>query len=220
MRKNVNFRNIGFSGDNIIFDFHFRTVYIPKLKFGFTAEYQVENASLALAAIFILSKRFSFNFSRKPIKQALKNVYFPARMETFKCYGKTIIVDGAHNPQKMAAFTKSLVKMYPKQKFDFLIATKKGKDFSHMLRYIIPLAKNIIATNFFVDNQDLIHLSENPKHLMITAKRMQFHNIQVVYNPHKALSLAFKKSDNFLIVTGSFYLIGEIYQDLKFHKKK
>src|SRR3989338_8368935 len=47
VRKNVNFRNIGFSGDNIIFDFHFRTVYIPKLKFGFTAEYQVENASLA-----------------------------------------------------------------------------------------------------------------------------------------------------------------------------
>jgi len=216
IKKNANSKKIKISHTGITFNFYFKKLNLPKIKINLLAEYQVENLGSALAATYILSQKDDFNFKQEPIREGLlKMAAFPARMEIFKSPGKIIIIDGAHNPQKMATFTKSLQKIYPHQKYTFLIAVKKEKNSFHMLKYIIPLAEKIFVTKFSVGQQDLLPLSENPNSLIKKANQLGFRNITAISNPYKALSVANTKSGKFLVITGSLYLIGKIYQDLK-----
>ena len=165
---------------------------------------------MALAAVWFLSKRDNFKFNLKKVKQALKQAYLPGRLEIIKLKGKTVIIDGAHNSQKMASLIKSLKILFPNKKFNFVIAFKRGKDYFSMLKDIVPLASKIIVARFFTASQDLIHLSEKPEEIGKALQQLDFKNYQIVGNSKKALKTA-SKFDQDLVITGSLYLISEIY---------
>lgn len=177
--------------------------------------YQKENASLALKTVNFLSQRDGFKIDEKKVQQVFATAYFPGRFDIKKIKGKTIILDGAHNPQKMEAFTRALKDKYPKQRFHFLTAFKKGKDYQSMLCNIIPLASKITITSFFVDNQDLIHLSEKPTTIRQNLRQMGFEDYQIINQPEKAFKSILGKEKTMVVITGSMYLLGEIYKLIK-----
>ena len=215
LKKDTNFKNIIINKTKVIFDFNFLDTRIKKLEIGLTGSFQAENSSLSLAAVLFLSRRDGFTLNIEKIKKALKKAYFPGRFETFEVNKKTLIIDGAHNPQKMANFIKNLKKIYPQKKFVFLIAFKKGKDYHKMLKYIIPLASQIIITQFFINNQDLIHLSEEPETIVKILQKENFYQYQVIKDLKNALKFALDQKDQPIVAAGSLYLISEIYSNLK-----
>ena len=86
-----------------------------------------------------------------------------------------------------------------------------------MVKYIIPLANKIVITSFFTTNQELINLSSKPEVIAEEIKKNKFHNYNIIINPQEALQSLIRtspQSRNPLIITGSFYLIGEIYSVL------
>ncbi len=185
-------------------------------KFGMTEiPYQQENISLALRTLELLAERDHFKIDRNKVKQVFQQAHFIGRFDIKKIKGKTVILDGAHNQPKMEAFTLALQEKYPKEKFNFLIAFKKGKDYQTMLRYIIHLASKITIASFFVDNQDLIHLSEKPETIGGNLKKLGFKNYQMINQPEEALQSALETGKETVVVTGSLYLLGEIYRTLK-----
>jgi dihydrofolate synthase/folylpolyglutamate synthase len=174
-------------------------------------DYQKENASLALAALNFLSQRDKFSINKKKITRIFKNVRFPGRFDVKIINKKTVVFDGAHNPQKMDAFITALINKYPGRKFLFLLAFKLGKDYKKMLKIIYPWADSIILTSFSTKNQDMINLSEEPSVVGKQLKTFGFSNFTIIPSLEKAWKVILNKKLT-IVVTGSLYLVGEIYQ--------
>lgn len=186
-------------------------------------EYQKENASLALAAVNYLSQRDNFFIDKAIVNKVFETAHFPGRFDVKKIVSsgkqtqKTVIFDGAHNPQKMKAFIDSLVQKYPEKKFNFLLAFKKGKEYQSMLKIIISKAASIILTNFFTENQDMINASEEPKVVGKYLKKIGFNNFEINLSLEKAWKYILTKKDP-IVVVGSLYLVGEIFRLIKVNK--
>src|SRR5205085_2465282 len=126
----------------------------------------------------------------KKIKAALLQSLLPGRMQLFTINKQTVVLDGAHNPQKMLVFIKSLTQYFPKQKFDFLVGFKKGKDYRDMLRYVIPYAETITITSFSSDKttkeQGFKVLSEDPNVIVKVLNRLYYPDYNIIVNNSKA----------------------------------
>jgi len=179
-------------------------------------DYQKENASLALEAVNYLSKRDGFAIDKKKVGAVFQNARFPGRFDIKKINNKTVIFDGAHNPQKMQAFISSLIKEFPKKKFNFLIAFKKGKDYADMLKIIVPWADSIVLTSFFTENQDMINASEDPAEIgrFVGVDPRVDPSSKIIPDLKKAWQEILEKKEP-IVVTGSLYLVGEIFRLIK-----
>jgi len=172
--------------------------------------YQIENSSMALFSFFQLAKRDGIVI-QKNILKVFESAYFPGRFEKVLKKGKEYILDAAHNPQKMRSFLASLKIAYPKKKFHFVVAFKKGKDIFQMLDLITPFAKTLTVTSFFNDTQDLVHLSADTKMIEGYLRKKQFKNFCVSPSLRHALKNNNQTAKNPIVITGSIYLLGEWY---------
>lgn len=209
-----NFKNIKTNSDYLKYNFSFNDLKIKDLKIKSLALYQVENTALALSVVSFLSKRDNFLLDELKIRRTFITSSFPGRMDIIHFNNQQIILDGAHNPQKMMALVKSIKNSFPHQKFTFLIAFKQRKDFSKMLKMIIPIANQIILTKFKVASDYMIQLSQSQSSLVKIFKKLNFSDFK--YIPDKSLALDTVLNVNQpVIITGSLYLLSEIYPLLK-----
>ena len=213
IKKNVNYSILQQKIDKTIFDFKFDNYYLKNIKLSMIGLHQVENCSLALTTVLLLAKRDHFVCQLAKIKNLLENVNFPGRMEIRKIRGKTVILDGAHNPQKISSLIETLKAVFrDDKKFNFLIAFKNGKDFPSMINKIIPIADKIIVTTFFQDNQDMLNFSVSPLKIGSYLKKSGFKNYRTISDPREAVKYLIKNSSKPIVVTGSLYLISELYK--------
>lgn len=213
--KEANYRNVDVDTSGTRFDFSFQDVVLKNIHLKLIGTHQAENCSLALAIVYFISKRDKFVFDEASIKTALLKTHFPARFELIKIGTKTIIVDAAHNPQKMTALVTNLKGIFPGKKFDFLVAFKREKNYAKMLKHIVSVANNIIVSSFFVDRQDLVHLSQDPEKIGETLKELGVTQYEIIKDPREALQKSLLGRQEYLVITGSIYFIGELYSLLK-----
>ena len=203
-----------------------------KIKLGLIGIHQAENCSLALACLSILSERDKFNINEKSLRDTLEKITIPGRLEIRKigappaslreqahlrsvAGGQTMIIDGAHNPQKMKALTSNLARIYPSQKFTFLVAFKKSKDFKAILKYIIPLADKILLTKFSTSGMDNHWSSIDNQEISNFLKSQNFKNFSTSGNKKSEILNIIRASKKPIVITGSLYLISSIYPYLK-----
>lgn len=148
LNPKTNITNIAIDNNNLTYDFSFKNLVFEKVKLNTVALYQVENSAMSLTALSLLSYRDHFSINPGKTLIALSNLHILGRFDIIKTATSTIIYDGAHNPQKLNAFIKSLKANYPDKKFTFVVAFKQIKDTKKMLKIIKPLAKKIIQLNF------------------------------------------------------------------------
>lgn len=185
------------------------------IKLNLLGLHQIENCSMALACLSILSKRDEFAIDKATMRNALKKISIPGRMEIRKIGKTSLVIDGAHSPQKMNALIESLENIFPKEKFNFILAFKKGKDFKKMLKKILPIANHIFLTGFSTTNQDDYWNSIDNAEISAYFKKEKFKNFSIIQNNRKEILSIVKESKKTTVLTGSLYLIGSIYSDLK-----
>jgi len=210
----INFKNIHSQELSLVYDFNFEGLFLPKLKLNTIGLYQIENSALALSVFKFISVRDNFVINTQKIRSTLAGVKFYGRTDIHYLDRQLLILDGAHNPQKMVALIKSLKTFFPNQKFTFILAFKKRKDFIKMIKSIAPIANHIIITRFIVTSQDMIQVSEPIKNLIKIFKKINFSSFEIVYDNSQALNTAIKSGEN-VVITGSLYLLGEMYPLLK-----
>ena len=71
----------------------------------------------------------------------------PARLEVMQT-NPTVILDGAHNPDKIRATAHAVHTRYPDKAPIIVFAAKAGKDVADMLPYLLPHAKAFVASQF------------------------------------------------------------------------
>jgi dihydrofolate synthase/folylpolyglutamate synthase len=215
LRSGVSFRRVVPRLDRTTFDFASEQLRLPRLELGLIGRHQAENASLALAATALLARRDGFELDDAGIRTALRTARFPGRFEVFVTPHRPVIIDGAHNPQKVTSLVRTLDAVTGSQRYDMLVAFKAGKDYPRMLQTLLPRALHITITSFFRDNQDVVHLSAPVDDIAATLTNLGFTNYHVVPDPIQALESALCAAADPLLITGSLYLLAELRPRLK-----
>lgn len=175
----------------------------PIITLRTSAVYQVTNAVLAIEAAQAL------HIPKHHILAGLAKFKLAGRFQQIS-KRPFIIVDGAHNPPKMQAFTNSLMQVIPNLKQRHvvaLVAVKFNKDIKNTFKPLINLLDECIITTF--------EHGASPKQVQTILQSMKPKlKCTVRLDPAVAYS-AFRKQltpNSVGIITGSLYLIGDLEQ--------
>jgi dihydrofolate synthase / folylpolyglutamate synthase len=122
-------------------------------------------------------------------------------------------MDGAHNEQKMEAFVSSFAQKYHNSKAVVLLALKKGKEYEEVLDILKSVSNEIILTTFST-SQDLPAVSQNPETLQKYCESIGLSSV-IIADRKLAFEELLNRKTKHKIVTGSFYLLGQIRYLLK-----
>ena len=123
-------------------------------------------------------------------------------------------MDGAHNYQKISTFASSYRQLYSGSKPAVLLAFKSDKAYLKTLPIIKDLASEIIVTSFKT-SQDLPVTSVAPSEIAQELKKIGAQNISIEPDNVKAYNKLLKSSSKELVITGSFYLIAQIRENIR-----
>ncbi|MCE5223727.1 bifunctional folylpolyglutamate synthase/dihydrofolate synthase [bacterium] len=176
------------------------------LEISLIGKHQLQNASLALSATEILAKK-GFCVDERIIREGLKKAFLPGRMERISYQNRTILLDGAHNPESFQALKEALSERFPERKFNVLFGSLKTKLYAENIQILSGIASKIWLTPI-------------PGHDSVTSTE-EFNTFgQIIFSLNSSketvLSTFIQQSDpgDILIVTGSLYLVGWIRQQL------
>lgn len=212
--KKEDIRRIVLETGKTHFDLKWRNNMYKDMTLGLFGRHQAENAALALGALLYLGERDHFKVDMEKIRKCAAGLRFKGRMDILSYKGKEVIMDGAHNEQKMKAFLKALKEMDQNKKYTFLIAFKKGKDYIKMIKLLIPFAQKIGITTIFSQNPDFSHFSTDPTLIQKRLMAEGFRNCEIVDGTKGMVSFIHSAQTD-VIVTGSLYLLGDLYALLK-----
>ncbi len=176
--------------------------------------FQRRNWLLAREVYIYLQTRDSLPVLSKDSERSTQRLQVPARMEISQVAGKTIIMDGAHNEQKMTAFVSSFRDRYPAARPAILVALKAGKEYHAVSPILANLASRIIVTTFDT-SQDLPAQSMDPELFAKALRVAGAKNVEIVADQRKAYDTLMALSETVYIITGSFYLLSQLRQAKK-----
>src|ERR1039458_9121958 len=138
-----------------------------------------------------------------------RGIKIPARLEIKQHQGKTIVMDGAHNEQKMTAFVDSFRQLYPGDRPVVMLALKESKDYEQVVPVVAKLTDHVILT-VFNTTQDLPARSIDPAKLAKAFATSNLKIIEVVRDQQAAFQALLKAPAKTAVITGSFYLLSQI----------
>jgi len=175
----------------------------PQSSFQFLPLFQQRNFTLALAAANMLFEQNSGKpLSAKQILAAAQT-YIPGRMEVRKIDGKTVILDGAHNAQKLEALRKSVASGYPGQPVALLVAITARRELAALLAEIAPFHAHLIATE---GPRSDTHEWHSASDIAAAARHAGIQSVEVIPDYTLAYQALIKRSEPILLATGSLYL--------------
>jgi dihydrofolate synthase/folylpolyglutamate synthase len=139
--------------------------------------------------------------------------YIPGRMEIFQLQGKTLVLDGAHNGQKMAALLASLRAKFPGARPAVMAAFVGTRDdrWQHALDELADYTDTIIATTF---NHESDELPKNGMPAEDIADYLRGHGKRCEIKPDlvEAFRMLLACPESLLLVTGSLYPLEDVRQ--------
>lgn len=164
-------------------------------------KYQIYNANLAITTAKQLK------IPTKHILNGLRKTKLPCRFEIISKNPLTIL-DGAHNEFKIKSVIDNLSHI-KYNKIILVIGIKESKNSKKILNKITPYANQIFITSIYAQGQEKKHLQKLKKITFVANSKVK---IKILQNPLVALEQALKKikKNDLLLITGSFYLTGEL----------
>ena len=89
----------------------------PSLSLGLTGRHQAGNAHLALRAVEAMAARDGWSLDPDAVWLGMRSATLPGRFERRAIGGRTAVLDGAHNPMKLAALVTTLQEVHPGARF-------------------------------------------------------------------------------------------------------
>ncbi len=180
--------------------------HYESLELGLKGDFQLANAACAVAAVKVLP---TLNLPETAIRQALLKARIPGRMEVVQ-NNPTVVLDGAHNPEKMKAARQIIDQDYGDKPRIVLLSLKSDKAAEDVLPAALLGAKKLILTHFRI--KGLWEPLASETLLGLAQKINPDLEIEIISDPILAIEHALTQAnDNELIwVTGSLYLVGDI----------
>jgi len=165
------------------------------------------NAAVAVKVAEVLNKKYAVPITEEHIRTALQNWTLPGRMETVQ-QQPHVILDSAHNPQKMTALVDTIKAVFPNKAITVVTGMLAFKDVDAIIKELVPIAKRIIATQANVLGKPSL-----PTSALKQAIARQNPSLEVIEctSVDSGITTAISKvtPNDLVLITGSMYLIGE-----------
>lgn len=167
-----------------------------------TPAFQQHNFQLALAAVRYIAERDSLKLPAY-VEEIVEHVTVPGRFETYKIGDKTIVLDGAHNPQKLEALLGTLraKNMHPAVVVAGISEAPESK-VAECVRLLSEYSEKSVYTTFSVQRDVMRHSTG----LEVLGKFKRDNDL-LVASSEEALREALKSREAYVVVTGSLYLV-------------
>jgi len=177
------------------------------LRLPLVGAHQLVNAATAVAAVELLGAR-GFPVAGRAVADGLAAVRWPARVEVIH-ERPYIVVDVAHNPASLGALRQSLEAMFPGRRILLVFAMVATHDHRACTSLIAPLAETVIVTT-------PQHAKPLPAAVLAEEVRRYGARVEVIDDRRAAVdrALALAGDDDVVVITGSFFLVGEVWDAL------
>jgi dihydrofolate synthase/folylpolyglutamate synthase len=202
--RDFKFANTKINQDYARFDFKFNDTFLKGLKIRLRGVHQIENASLAVAALLLLKNKGVIKQNLN-IKLGLKSSQIEGRFQIVNLK-PLVVLDIAHNASSFSVLDKALKDYFPDKKIILIFAASRDKDIRKMLQCIDY--DKIIITSF--DNPRSLGAAEI-KH------KCRLKQAKLALNIKEALQVALRQynSNSVIVVSGSFFIVAEAREMLK-----
>jgi dihydrofolate synthase / folylpolyglutamate synthase len=167
-------------------------------------EHQVQNATVALAALDIVAERVSgLGLDGGAIRRGLAEVQWPGRFQVIN-RRPTVVLDGAHNVDSALKLRQTVEQVFPDRRRILLLGVTAEKDVGGIIQALAPVADEIIVTAADHPRAD------TPADL---CEQVQRAGLTCVVSPNVAaglqMALAMAAPDDVICVTGSLFVVGD-----------
>jgi len=167
--------------------------------------HQQTNARLAKAVVARLQPQLPV--AHEQIAAGLAKVHWPGRLQKVEVGEQVFLLDGAHNAEGAAILRQALTDHFADQSPVFILGMVDEKDGNGFCRELAPLAKRLVLASVRSGR------SADPETFVQICRES---------NPHAETTIATSldqaleqcAGELFMVVTGSFYLVGEAMERL------
>jgi folylpolyglutamate synthase/dihydrofolate synthase len=177
---------------------------MSNVHYSLRGDYQLGNLAVALKTIEIMRDR-GYKADERSIRQSLSSLFIPGRLEVVQ-FNPPVILDAAHNPQGAGALADSLDSLLPNRKKILVFGLVDDKERDSTIR---PLGRNTRSA-IITRPQG----SRGGAWLGVQNRWQKIFpdiSVQAVENITGAVlkGLEMLSGDDYLVVTGSFYVLDE-----------
>lgn len=180
--------------------------------------FQRRNFYLATQAVSYVAHRDDRQLNDGMRVRAMQ-IRVPGRMERFAVGTKSVVVDGAHNGQKMTALVESMQSMYPGKTVAVLLGFAAARDnrWQHAIDALLPYAGHIIVSAFDQEADDMPKAFIPPAEV---AAYIRTKGRACIIEPklQTAFDLLMTQPEDMALITGSLYLFSGVYPLLARHR--
>jgi dihydrofolate synthase/folylpolyglutamate synthase len=173
------------------------------LHIALKGDHQLMNASCAATVVDVLNTHKGVTITPEALKEGLKHVRWHGRFETLQ-ENPVIVVDGAHNPASIEVLAKTVLDEYAPRKIILVVGLSSDKDITGICEPLKLISDCIILTQ-----------AKHPRSYEFSRQEAHdiFMNKEWFITPsvENGLSLALTKAqtEDVIVVTGSFFVVGE-----------
>lgn len=167
--------------------------------------HQQLNATLALAVCSALSPVVPV--SAEAIRQGVKNVSWPGRLQLITRGNSQVLLDGAHNPDGAKTLAETLKTDFAQRPLTLVLGLFRDKAWREMCDLLIPLARRVLLVPLSAER------TTDPNELQAYC-RSKFPEVQTDKCANLAAAIQISASDPFIVIAGSLHLIGEAMEKL------
>ena len=172
--------------------------------------YQQANWSLGLAVYKFIVSRDHIQMANNLQLARAKTQFPPGRFEVSVYKGKTVILDGAHNEQKLTALFDSLpASSLNKPIIIFSLRENRDQKIAEYLQIIKDHCSQIVLTTFAVGQDARSIKSVDPEVVKRHADEIGI-LATIITNQQDAFSFALSQEYDTILITGSLYLVSEM----------
>ena len=206
--EDVEISSININDSFTEYNMRFYNDNLEKIKVNLIGYYQMYNSALSIMTILKLRDMGKMDISNENIKKGIENTFWPGRMEIVREKPK-MLLDGAHNLDGIRNLTKN-ISLFKYNKLYIIAAILEDKEHKEMLKELSKYADEIVLVG--------IHTKRKTDPLILESEIIKSNIVvSIIEDLEDAIKNVIQKtSDNdFIIVTGSLYLISEIKEILK-----
>jgi dihydrofolate synthase/folylpolyglutamate synthase len=175
---------------------------IDNVYFSLLGDFQLQNLAVALTSLMVL-KQQGYNIKNEHITAALATLKHPGRMELIS-KNPPIIVDVAHNPQAARELSYSLHNLFPQKRRIIVCGMLDDKDSMAILQELGGDCRSSVVTR--PESQRGLHWQQVAEQWRLLYPDKE---VWVEEDIEKAVKTGIRllRSDEYLLVAGSFYIL-------------
>ncbi len=168
---------------------------------GLAGEHQKINAALAMIVVEGLSQIVPVN--RGTVAKGLTDLSWPGRLQWVReKSGRQVLLDGAHNPAGAKTLVAGVKALFPSQNFALILGVMRDKNWEEICRILAPSAARIVTCRTGSDR------AASPEDLAAVCRAAN-PKAEVTSTESVGSALERTHGEEWMVVTGSLYLIGE-----------